>query len=251
MRCSALLGLVCLSGCQSEDYKASGIAQGVKGSLDSVNALIGQPVGRAVPDPVQGEFPAIPADPRPLPRSAKQRNDMIALLNSDHDTAAKIGGALAKSEPTHYLVLNGGPPAAPPIQLISEAVILPNSVRDIDSYDPSHAGSWFELASIDFPEGSAELPEDSALPIAKAARLVTSEERGAPTMRVVGYSGSERVRLAEKGPHEANRFLADLRARRVAEKLIEKGAAARQILVGPAPEAERAKGEKVEIIIDY
>jgi outer membrane protein OmpA-like peptidoglycan-associated protein len=239
--------LALLAGCQSSDFGAKDIAKSFKGSIDWVRDAFGQPVAKVSRDAPAPAFPDYPNDPRPLARSLKARTDMIAALGADHATAEKIEAALAKSDPTQYLLLNGAKPTAQPIALAAETIELPAGVRDIDSFDPSRAGNWAELGRIEFAEGSAALPEGESEGLRRAAQLV----REAGTLRVVGYSGSERVGMEGRGAHETNRYLADLRARRVAEQLVAFGAPPRQLLVGPAPEAVRAGADKVEIIIDY
>jgi outer membrane protein OmpA-like peptidoglycan-associated protein len=247
-RSVAAAALLLLAGCQG-DFSAKGLAQSFKGDIDWVRDLSGQPIAKLAKDTPQGPFPDIGNDPRPQPRSRKQNTDLIAELGADHATAGKIGAALAKSDRTAYLTLDGAKPTAQPIPVALETVELPDGVRDLDSFDPRHAGSWFALRQVDFDEGSAELPEEAPVELAlrQAARLAA--EKG--SLRVVGYSGSQRLSLEGKGPHEANRWLAELRARKVAEQLIAFGAPPRQLLVGPAPEADRASGDKVEVIIDY
>lgn len=248
LRCSALATLLLVGGCSSEDLKAKRLSQSFKGDVDWVRDAFGEPLTQIVKDQPSGPFPEIPNDTRPLPRSAKQQKDILTDLSADRGTAEKIEGALGKADATRYLTFNGAAPTAQPITLRSESVILPDGVRDLDSYDPSRPGSWFALARVDFAEGSAELPSPpDAAALRRAAQLVQREG----TLRVIGYSGSDRVTLAGRGPHESNRFLADLRARRVAEQLLAMGAPARQLLVGAAPENERAKADQVEIIIDY
>jgi outer membrane protein OmpA-like peptidoglycan-associated protein len=254
LRCAALAGLplLLLGGCASEDFQSKGLSKSVKSNVDWVRDAFGEPLTQVVKDEPGGPYPAIPNDVRPLPRSAKQQKDMINTLSADKGTAGQIEGALGKSDATRYLSVNGAPPTAQPIALRSESVLLPDGIRDLDSYDPSRLGAWFELARIDFPEGSAELPEapDDA-GVAQLLRQAAQLVRREGTLRVIGYSGSDRVILAGRGPHESNRFLADLRARRVAAQLVAMGAPPRQLLVGAAPENERAKAEQVEIIIDY
>jgi outer membrane protein OmpA-like peptidoglycan-associated protein len=238
-----------LAGCQGDEFSAKGLAKSFKSDIDWVRDLSGQPIVKLAKEVPQGPFPDIGNDPRPQPRSQKQQKDLTAELGADQATAGKIGVALAKSDRTTYLTLDGAKPGREPIELTVETVSLPDGVRDLDSFDPSRAGSWFALAQIDFAEGSAQLPDEAEaeLSLRHAARLVA--EGG--SLRVIGYSGSDRLSLPGKGPHEANRWLAELRARRVAEQLLAFGAPARSLLIGPAPEAERASGDKVEIIIDY
>jgi outer membrane protein OmpA-like peptidoglycan-associated protein len=243
-----LLPLVLLAACTAEDYSAKSISKGFKGSVDWVRDAFGQPVADVGSSDPQGPFPNAPNDPRPVVRSEKARTDMINDLKSDEATAGKITAALDKSDDkTRYLAFNGAPPTAQPIALSPETVNLPDGVRDMDTVDRTRLGSWSEVAAIPFKEGSAELPDDVEASLGQAARLAKADLDA----RVVGYSDSDRLVLPGKGPHEANRYLAELRARKVADALIRLGVPANKVIVGSAPEAERKSGDKVEIIIDY
>ena len=242
-----MLPLVLLAGCAAEDYSAKSISKEFKGSVDWVRDAFGQPVADAGSDP-QGPFPNAPNDPRPVVRSEKMRTDMITDLKGDEATAGKITTAVDKSDDkARYVAFNGAPPTAQPIALSPETVNLPDGVRDMDTVDRTRLGSWSEIAAIDFKEGSAELPEDAEKSLGQAARLAKANLDA----RIVGYSDSERLTMPGKGPHEANRYLAELRARKVAEALIGMGVPAAKVIVGSASEAERKTGDKVEIIIDY
>jgi outer membrane protein OmpA-like peptidoglycan-associated protein len=238
---------VLLAGCAAEDYSAKTISGGFKGGVDWVRDAFGQPVASLPGDPV-GAFPNPPTDPRPEVRSEKARDGLTADLNADRANAAKITAALDKSaDKTRYVAFNGAPPTAQPIALTAEAVSLPDGVRDIDTVDRTRLDGWSEIAAVDFKEGSAELPEDLENKLGQAVRLANAHLDA----RIVGYSNSERLTLPGKGPHEANRYLAELRARKVAEALVRLGASPVKLIVGSAPEAERKSGDKVEIIIDY
>ena len=246
-RFSLLLPLVLLAGCESQDYTAKNISGGFKGGVDYVRDAFDVPVVQIYsPDP-KGPFPAPVTDPRPEVRSEKMRTDMIADLQADRATSAKITTALDKNDKTRYIAFNGAAPAAQPISLTAETVSLPDGVRDLDSVDRTRLDSWSEIASIDFKEGSADLPEDAQKALVKAAKLAD----GHLDARIVGFSDSDRLVLAGKGPHESNRYLAELRARKVAEALVRLGVAPSKLIVGSAAEAERKSGDKVQIIIDY
>lgn len=243
-----MVSLVLLAGCASEDYTAKNISGGFKGGVDWVRDAFGQPIAQVDTGDPKGPFPNAPADPRPEVRSQKARDGMIADLQADRATSAKVVAAVDKSDDkTRYIAFNGAPPTAQPITLTAETVSLPDGVRDMDSVDRSRLDGWSEVASVDFKEGSSDLPEDLEKSLAQAARLA-KEHLDA---RIVGFSNSDRLTLPGKGPHEANRYLADLRARKVAETLARMGVPANKLIVGSAAEAERKSGDKVEIIIDY
>jgi flagellar motor protein MotB len=131
--------------------------------------------------------------------------------------------------------------------LTQENVALPDGVRDVGTIDPTRLGGWSDLGEIDFREGSADLPEEAGKLLSQTAHLLAANQDA----RVIGYSNSERVALPGKGPHESNLYLADLRARKVAEALLKLGVPPNKLIVGPAVEAERKSADKVEIIIDY
>jgi len=245
-----VLPLVLLCGCSSEDLGTKSLSQGFKGEADWLRDAFGEPITRIPSQPDSGPFPAVPVDPRPEVRTLKQRSDLMAGMNKDLSTATQIQTALAKSDDqTRYVAFNGKPPAAQPIALTAETVKLPDGVRDMGTVDPTRLGGWSDLGAVEFKEGSAELPEESEPALAKAAHLALAKEN--LDARVVGYSNSDRIALPGKGPHEANLYLADLRARKVAEELIRLGVPATKLVVGPAVEAERKSGDKVEILIDY
>ena len=239
--------VLALVGCGSGDFEAKGIAKGFKSDVDWVRDAFGQKVVRIARDESTGPYPDAPADKRTLPRSLKQQTEMIGVLKTDRDTAVKIETALAGSDTSKFLTLNGAKPTGQPVAVKFETVQVPDGIRDIDSFDPTHAGDWFMLGYIEFKEGEADLPDDQEEGLRRAAQLVKKQG----TLRVSGFAVSDHLTMPDKGPHEAGRWLADLRARKVAAKLAALGAPPRQLLVGPAPEAIRNSGDKVEIIIDY
>lgn len=237
-----------VAGCGGDGSRSNSLSSGFKGSIDYVRDAFGQPITRVSKDDPQGPFPNVPSDPRPQNRSEKERKAMIADMAADHATAAKIQDAVEKSDDqTRYIAFNGAPPTAQPISLTVETVTMPDGVRDIDTVDKTRLGSYSTVAEVDFKEGSAELPEGLEQKLTKAASLAKDNLDA----RIVGYSNSDRLTMPGKGPHEANRWLADLRARKVAEALIHLGVAPAKLVVGSASEAERKSGDKVDIIIDY
>ena len=243
-----VLPLLVIAGCSGDSASTKSLSSGLKGGVDYVRDAFGQPITSVAKDDPQGPFPNVPVDPRPQNRSEKERNAMIAEMNADHATAAKIQATVDKSDDkARYVAFNGAPPTAQPISLTVESVSLPDGVRDIDTVDRTRLGSWSQVAEIGFKEGSAELPDGLAQKLAKAASLASANQDA----RVVGYSNSERLTMPGKGPHESNRWLADLLARKVAKELLELGVAPAKLVVGAASESERKSGDKVEIIIDY
>ena len=247
-RFSFVIPLVLLAACSAEDFSSKTLSQGAKGQVDWLRDAFGQPVTRIPTAPDDGPFPQVPVDPRPEARTQKQRTDMMADMNADKATAGKIQTALTHADDkTRYVSFNGKAPTAQPIELTSETVPLPDGVRDIGMVDRTRQGGWSSVAELDFKEGSSELPEDAESALSQAVHLA-KENLDA---RVVGYSASDRLVVPGKGPHESNRYLADLRARKVAETLIRLGVPASKVIVGAADEAERKSADKVEILIDY
>lgn len=237
-----------LGACSSEDFDTKGLSEGMKGNADWLRDAFDVPVTRIAKEPDAGPFPGIVTDDRPEVRTQKQRTELIAEMNVDRATAAKVQTAVDKSgDKTRYIAFNGKGPTAQPIALTQETVALPDGIRDIDTVDPTRLGGWSDLGQIEFKEGSAELPEDAGKVLSQAAHLLTTNLDA----RVAGYSASDRLALPGKGPHESNRYLADLRARKVAEALVKLGVPANKLIVGPAVEADRKSADKVEIIIDY
>ena len=247
-RFSFVLPLLLLGACASDNFETKTLSEGFKGNIDYVRDAFGQPITRIPKEADAGPFPSAPIDPRPEVRTQKQRTDMITEMKDDHATAAKVSAAVAKSsDQTRYIAFNGKAPTAQPIALVEETVKLPDGVRDIDTVDPTRLGGWSDMGNVDFKEGSAELPENAQKLLAQAAHLASSNLDA----RIVGYSASDRLALPGKGPHESDRYLANLRARKVAEALIGLGVAPTKLVVGPAVEAERKSADKVEILIDY
>jgi outer membrane protein OmpA-like peptidoglycan-associated protein len=238
-----VLPLLVLAGCSSQS-----LSQGAKGEADWLRDAFGEPVARIPKQGDAGPFPQVPVDPRPEVRSQRQRNDLIGEMQADRATAAKVEATVNKSDDkTRYIAFNGKPPAAQPIAITEETVKMPDGVRDIGTVDPTRLGGWSDLGQIDFKEGSSELPEEAGKLLAQTAHLLKSN----PDVRVVGYSNSDRATLPGKGPHESNLYLADLRAKKVAEALLALGVSPNKLIVGPAVEADRKSADKVEIIIDY
>jgi len=243
-----LLPLLLLGACSSEDYDTKTLSAGLKGDVDWVRDAFGQPITRVSKDEDAGPFPAVPVDPRPDVRTQKQRTDLLNDLKGDRATAAKVQAAVDKSaDKTLFIAFNGKPPTAQPITLTAETISLPDGVRDIDTVDPTRLGSWSDLGAITFKEGSADLPGDAGPVLAQTAHLLATSLDA----RVVGYSNSDRLVLPGKGPHESNRYLADLRARKVAEALLKLGVPPAKLVVGAANEAFRKSADQVEILIDY
>jgi len=240
-----VIPLLLLGACS---FDTKGLSEGMKGNADWVRDAFGEPVTRIPKEPDAGPFPGIVTDDRPEVRSQKQRTALIGELNGDRATAAKMQAAMSKSDDkTRYIAFNGKGPTAQPITLTQETLTLPDGVRDIDTVDPTRLGGWSDLGEIDFKEGSAELPEDAEKVLAQAAHLLKTNLDA----RLAGYSASDRLALPGKGPHESNRYLADLRARKVAQALLALGVSPHKLIVGPAIEADRKSADKVEIIIDY
>lgn len=247
-RFSFVLPLLLLGACSATDYSTKTLSTGTKGQIDWVRDAFDQPITRVPDQGDPGPFPGAPTDPRPEVRTQKQRTDLITAMQAERATAAKVEDAVQTSKDnSRYIAFNGKPPAAQPIALTEETVSLPDGIRDMGTVDPTRLGGWSDLGQIDFKEGSAELPDEAAKMLSQVAHLLATN----PDARVVGYSASDRLALPGKGPHEANLYLADLRARKVAENLIKLGVSPTKLIVGPAVEAERKSADKVEIIIDY
>lgn len=95
-----------------------------------------------------------------------------------------------------------------------------------------------------FEEWSANLSEPARDGLARVAQMAQSNTRVG--VLVVGYTGP-------RGSSEANALLARLRARMVADALIERGVAARRIRIlsrGPTPGFESLESRRVEVRID-
>ena len=243
-----VIPLLALAACSTDDYSTKSLSSGFKGSIDYVRDAFGQPLTRVSRDDPQGAFPLVPTDPRPENRTEKERKAMLADIDADRATGVKIQAALEKNDDnTRYLSFNGAPPTAQPISLTVETVALPDGVRDMDTVDRTRLGTWSSVAQVSFKEGSADLPDGLAQSLAKAASLAAANL----DVRVVGYSNSDRLVMPGKGPHESNRWLAELRARKVAQELIHLGVSPAKLVVGSAAESERKLGDKVDIIIDY
>jgi outer membrane protein OmpA-like peptidoglycan-associated protein len=95
-----------------------------------------------------------------------------------------------------------------------------------------------------FEEWSAALSEPAQAGLNRVAQMALAEPRVG--VLVLGFTGP-------RGSEEANALLARLRARQVADSLIEKGIAASRIRVlsrGPIPGFESLESRRVEVRID-
>lgn len=95
-----------------------------------------------------------------------------------------------------------------------------------------------------FEEWSAALSDPSQEGLARVAQMALGNTR-VPVL-VMGYTGP-------RGSSEANALLSRLRARMVADALIEKGVASRRIRIvsrGPTPGFESLESRRVEVRID-
>lgn len=95
-----------------------------------------------------------------------------------------------------------------------------------------------------FEEWSAGLSEPAQAGLNRVAQMALAEPRVG--VLVLGFTGP-------RGSEEANALLARLRARQVADSLIEKGIAASRIRVlsrGPIPGFESLESRRVEVRID-
>lgn len=95
-----------------------------------------------------------------------------------------------------------------------------------------------------FEEWSAALSEPAQAGLNRVAQMALAEP--SVGVLVLGYTGP-------RGSEEANALLARLRARQVADALIEKGIAASRIRIlsrGPIPGFESLESRRVEVRID-
>jgi len=95
-----------------------------------------------------------------------------------------------------------------------------------------------------FEEWSAALSEPAQQGIARVAQLAQANPRVG--VLVLGYTGP-------RGSSEANSLLSRLRARQVADALIERGVASSRIRIlarGPTPGFESLESRRVEVRID-
>jgi outer membrane protein OmpA-like peptidoglycan-associated protein len=145
--------------------------------------------------------------------------------------APAMGGeaAPAHAAPAHAAPAQAAPVMAAPTQAPPAATAQPGSDRAFVVF---------------FEEWSAALSEPAQAGLARVAEMAARNAR-VPVL-VLGYTGP-------RGSSEANALLSRLRARMVADALIERGVASRRIRIvsrGPTPGFESLESRRVEVRID-
>jgi outer membrane protein OmpA-like peptidoglycan-associated protein len=123
--------------------------------------------------------------------------------------------------------------------------------RPLEAFDASHSAASFEVASLRFGEGTAELSAGELQRLKDVAALYR-EKPG--LIRVLGRSASPRLEMDVKANQTANRQLAGARAAAIARELVKLGVPAHKIFAGAVlstAQVSASSGETTEIYIDY
>ncbi|WP_206935693.1 OmpA family protein [Roseococcus thiosulfatophilus] len=159
-------------------------------------------------------------------------------------TAALLGLLVACAEPssnTRFPAPTLSGQAAPAAAAPPAASLAPTPAATPAPNAPHGSERAFVVF---FEEWSAALSEPAQAGLNRVAQMALAEPRVG--VLVLGYTGP-------RGSEEANALLARLRARQVADALIEKGIASSRIRIlsrGPTPGFESLESRRVEVRID-
>lgn len=148
-----------------------------------------------------------------------------------------------------------GPVLIPPAEYRRKLAHDNGGARPLEAFDGSRSAASFEVATVRFGEGTAELSAGEMQHLKDVAALY--REKGGQ-VRVLGRSASPRLEIDATANQQANRQLAGGRAAAIARELIKLGVPAHKIFAGAAPALLQASapvsatnGETTEIYIDY
>jgi outer membrane protein OmpA-like peptidoglycan-associated protein len=121
----------------------------------------------------------------------------------------------------------------------------PSGPRALSAFDGSQSKASFQVASLSFGEGTAELPRDT---MANLKAVVELYRKTGGSVRILGRSASSRLDPDPRANRDANAQLADRRAETIARELVRLGIPARNIYAGAAMTSAT---DAAEIFIDY
>jgi len=209
----------------------------------------------AAPPPAPVPSPAVAA-PRPRPSVAAGNGALVAAtyrerLDEFTTWSAAAGAASARDA---YV-----PSAPAPAQgsVMNDGSAIPNTkvtaahgsggAHPLSALDASRAAARFDIAEIDFGEGTAALlpSQDASL---SAVAQVYRDSKGAAKIGIIGHSNSPRLDISAAANRESNRSLAAERAAAVARALEKMGVPASKIYVGATGETA---GDYAEVFAAY
>jgi outer membrane protein OmpA-like peptidoglycan-associated protein len=202
--------------------------------------------------------PAATSAPAPAPTSLEEayRRRLAQSGPLPNQTSPGGGGVLPATPPAVPAAANPVPAAAAPApsvalvspaQYRSEIARGPSAPRPLSAFDASRSTASFEVASLSFGEGTAELSPDSQARIREVAELY---RRKGGSLRIFGHSASPRLDPDPLANQQANRDLADRRAEAVGRELVRLGVPPQHVYAGPDARAV-ASADSTEIFVDY
>jgi outer membrane protein OmpA-like peptidoglycan-associated protein len=135
-----------------------------------------------------------------------------------------------------------------PAQYRREVARDPSGPRPLSAFDGSASKASFQVASVPFGEGTAELSPDAQT---RLKEVVALYRRNGGSIRVLGRSASSRLDPDPRANREANAQLADRRAEGIARELIRLGVPARNVYAGADGRAAASAADSTEIFVDY
>jgi len=123
-----------------------------------------------------------------------------------------------------------------------------SGARSLSDFNESRSAASFDLASLNFGEGTSELSDAERSHLRDVAALY--RQKGG-SLRIIAASSSPRLDVDPMANREANRALARTRADAVAAELVRLGVPARKIYAGTSDEsAQAAVADGAEILLD-
>jgi|GEM_PF-1843499 len=187
----------------------------------------------------------------PLPPSYNYRASMVSTPAPAYTQPMPYAASAAYGQTGTAVAMNG---AAAPVQLNRPLYNVPAKGRNAsgaralsDFVDGSSAAS-FDVASLSFGEGTAELSSTGRAQLREVASLF--KQKGG-SLRVIGHSASPRLDVDPTANREANAQLARQRADAVAAELIRMGVSARKIYAGAETAYQTAAADSTDIVLDY
>ncbi|HVI51292.1 MAG TPA: OmpA family protein [Candidatus Sulfotelmatobacter sp.] len=123
-----------------------------------------------------------------------------------------------------------------------------SGARPLSDFNESRSAASFDLASLNFGEGTSALSDAERAHLRDVAALY--RQKGG-SLRIIAASSSPRLDVDPAANREANRALARTRADAVASELVRLGVPARKIFAGVADDASQiAVADGAEILLD-
>ena len=222
------------------------------------------PARSAAPYPVAAQQPV-----RSAPQSLEEayRRRLAEFASGVVQAADRANGAVAPSAafaPSSFPQSDYARPAGengkpvtliPPSKYRHTIARAVSGKRPLEAFDGSNSAASFQVGSLVFGEGTAELSKADRSLLHDIAQI---QKQNKAKIRVFGRSSSARLDLDPATNRDSNRSLAALRADAVADELIRLGVPAGKVYAGAAPEGQAAllqpaasSEESTEIFVDY